>query len=92
MAEFDGEFYQIPRTSFEPKPASPPPILLGGTAPAALKRAGRLADGWVSSSRADLVHIGESVATVKAAAAAAGRDPEALRFVTPRRGAGPRRR
>jgi probable F420-dependent oxidoreductase len=82
VAEFDGEFYRIPPTSFEPKPTSPPPILLGGTVPAALKRAGRLADGWVSSSRADLVHIGESVTTVKAAAQAAGRDPKALRFVT----------
>src|SRR5262245_9681674 len=82
VVEFEGEFYRIPRTSFQPKPTSPPPILLGGTVPAALKRAGRLADGWVSSSRADLVHIGESIATVKAAAAAAGRDPESLRFVT----------
>jgi probable F420-dependent oxidoreductase len=82
VAEFEGEFYRIPRTSFEPKPTSPPPILLGGTAPAALKRAGRLADGWVSSSRADLVHIGESIGIVKAAAEAAGRDPSALRFVT----------
>jgi probable F420-dependent oxidoreductase len=82
VAQFDGEFYRIPPTSFEPKPTAAPPILLGGTAPAALKRAGRLADGWVSSSRADLVHIGESVAIVKAAAQAAGRDPESLRFVT----------
>lgn len=82
VAQFDGEFYRIPPTSFEPKPTAPPPILVGGTAPAALKRAGRLADGWVSSSRADLVHIGESVAIVKAAAQAAGRDPKSLRFVT----------
>src|SRR5262249_35716324 len=82
VAEFEGRFYRIPPTSFEPKPASAPPILLGGTVPAALKRAGPLADGWVSSSRADLVHIGDSVATVKAAARDAGRDPESLRFVT----------
>jgi probable F420-dependent oxidoreductase len=82
VSQFDGEFYRIPPTSFEPKPPTVPPILLGGTVPAALKRAGRLADGWVSSSRADLVHIGESVETVKAAARDAGRDAEALRFVT----------
>jgi probable F420-dependent oxidoreductase len=83
LVEFDGEFYRIPPTRAEPKPVQRPhpPILLGGTAPGALRRAGRLADGWVSSSRADLTSLGESVALVKRAAAKAGRDPQALRFV-----------
>ena len=46
----------IPQTMADPQPVQRPhpPILLGGTAPAALRRAGRLTDGWVSSSRADL--------------------------------------
>jgi alkanesulfonate monooxygenase SsuD/methylene tetrahydromethanopterin reductase-like flavin-dependent oxidoreductase (luciferase family) len=67
----------------EPKPVQKPhpPIILGGTVPAALRRAGRLADGWVSSSRADLATIGESIATVEQAATAAGRDPATLRYV-----------
>jgi probable F420-dependent oxidoreductase len=79
----DGEFYHIPPSKADPKPVQPggPPILLGGTAPTALARAGRLADGWVSSSRADLPRIGESIRIVKDAAAEAGRDPEALRYV-----------
>jgi len=79
----DGEFYHIPRTRMEPKPVQKPhpPILLGGTAPAALRRAGRLADGWVSSSRADLINIGESVELVRRTAVEAGRDPASLRFV-----------
>ena len=79
----DGEFYRIPAAKAAPKPVQPggPPILLGGTAPGALQRAGRLADGWVSSSRADLSRIDESIDIVKAAAAEAGRDPAALRFV-----------
>lgn len=83
VAEHAGEFYQVPRTRMEPKPVQRPhpPILLGGHSPMALRRAGRLADGWVSGSQADLVGIGEAVATVKAAASAAGRDPETLRFV-----------
>jgi probable F420-dependent oxidoreductase len=76
-----GEFYQVPRSRFAPKPAQCPPILLGGTVPAALRRAGRLADGWISSSRANLATIGESVALVKQAAVEAGRDVGALRFV-----------
>jgi probable F420-dependent oxidoreductase len=83
VVSHDGEFYSIPASKAEPKPVQKPhpPILLGGTATPALQRAGRLADGWVSSSRADLTTIGTSVQIVKDAAAAAGRDPDALRFV-----------
>jgi probable F420-dependent oxidoreductase len=83
VVEHEGEFYRIPRSRVEPKPAQRPhpPILLGGTAPAALRRAGRISDGWISSSRTDLNHIGGSVATVRQAALDAGRDPDALRFV-----------
>jgi probable F420-dependent oxidoreductase len=83
VVSHDGEFYHVPPTRMDPKPVQRPgpPILLGGGAEPALRRAGRLADGWVSSSRADLNAIGGSVDTVKAAAAEAGRDPGALRFV-----------
>jgi probable F420-dependent oxidoreductase len=83
VVSHDGEFYTIPATKADPKPIQRPhpPILLGGTAAAALQRAGRLADGWVSSSRADLTVIGDSVQLVKDAAEAAGRDPSVLRFV-----------
>jgi probable F420-dependent oxidoreductase len=83
VVEHDGEFYHVPRARQDPKPVQRPhpPILLGGTVPAALRRAGRLADGWVSSSRANLVTIGDSIRIVERAAADAGRDPAALRFV-----------
>jgi probable F420-dependent oxidoreductase len=83
VAAHEGEFYRVPAARMEPKPVQRPhpPILLGGTVPAALRRAGRLTDGWVSSSRADLDRIGESIEIVRAAAVEAGRDPAALRFV-----------
>jgi probable F420-dependent oxidoreductase len=83
VVNVDGEFYRIPAARAEPKPVQRPhpPILLGGTAAPALRRAGRLADGWVSSSRADLTVIGDSVRIVKDAATEAGRDPATLRFV-----------
>lgn len=83
VVQHDGEFYAIPPTKADPKPVqrSHPPILLGGTAPGALQRAGRLADGWVSSSRADLSRIDDSIDIVRAAAAETGRDVAALRFV-----------
>ncbi|MEU8249302.1 TIGR03619 family F420-dependent LLM class oxidoreductase [Nonomuraea sp. NPDC048916] len=81
VVEHHGEFYRIPPSYIDPKPSPPPPILLGGTAEVALRRAGRLADGWVSSSREDLAGIAPRIAAVKEAATRAGRDPAALRFV-----------
>ncbi len=81
--EFSGEFYSVPRGSIRPSPVQHggPPILLGGTAPRALRRVGQIADGWVTSSRADLSKIGDSIAIVQSAAAAAGRDPSRLRII-----------
>jgi probable F420-dependent oxidoreductase len=76
-----GEFYQIPPSHQDPKPRPAPAVLLGGTAEVALRRAGELADGWISSSRADLSRIQDQIYIVKDAARAAGRDPEALRFI-----------
>jgi probable F420-dependent oxidoreductase len=83
VVELHGAFGQVPRSRVEPKPVQRPhpPVLLGAGAPAALRRAGRLADGWISSSQADLSRIDESIAVVRAAAVDAGRDPDRLRFV-----------
>jgi probable F420-dependent oxidoreductase len=81
---FDGEFYHVPESRMDPKPVQRPgpPILLGGSAPAALRRAGRLADGWVSRSATRLAGIGGEIALVREAAERAGRDPGTLRFVS----------
>ncbi len=83
VVEYEGDFYRVPRCRVDPKPVQQPhpPLLLGGTAPAALRRAGRVASGWISSSRADLTGIGDSIAVVRTAAVEAGRDPDGLRFV-----------
>ncbi|HEX7746866.1 MAG TPA: TIGR03619 family F420-dependent LLM class oxidoreductase [Micromonosporaceae bacterium] len=83
VAEHDGTAYRVPRMRMDPKPVQRPcpPILLGGHAPVALRRAGRFADGWISGSQADLTAIGAAIRTAKTAAAEAGRDPESLRFV-----------
>lgn len=81
--EFAGEFYTVPRSHTGPPPVQRPhpPVLLGGAAPAALRRAGRLAQGWISSSRQDLTSIGASVELVRDGAREAGRDPEAVRVL-----------
>jgi probable F420-dependent oxidoreductase len=83
VTEFSGRFYQVPPGRMAPKPVQRPgpPILLAGGVPAALRRAGRLADGWVTASRTDLSRIGEGIALVRAAAEEAGRDPAAIRIV-----------
>ncbi|MBR7830122.1 TIGR03619 family F420-dependent LLM class oxidoreductase [Actinospica sp. MGRD01-02] len=83
-ARFDGEFYTIPASRMEPKPVQRPgpPILLGGVVPAALERAGRIADGWMSRSGTVLADIAGDVATVRDAAERAGRDPDAVRIIS----------
>ncbi|MFC6886147.1 MULTISPECIES: TIGR03619 family F420-dependent LLM class oxidoreductase [Actinomadura] len=83
VSEFHGEFYDFPPVMLDPKPLQhpEPPILMGGTSEAALRRAGRLSAGWVSSSRAELAEIGRSIDIVREAADKAGRDSSALRFV-----------
>jgi probable F420-dependent oxidoreductase len=82
-SEFAGEFYQVPRGAVEPKPVQPggPPVILGGLARPALERAGRIADGWVTSSRADLTRIAEGIGVIRDAAAGAGRDPDRIRII-----------
>jgi probable F420-dependent oxidoreductase len=81
--EFSGEFYQVPRGWVDPKPVQRPhpPILLGGTAPAALKRVGAMADGWISSSRVSGSEIPGAVETIHTAAREAGRDPADVRII-----------
>jgi probable F420-dependent oxidoreductase len=81
--EFHGEFYDVPLSRVDPKPVQTPypPLLMGGGAEAALRRIGRIADGWISSSRTDLTTIGSSIDVVRDSAAEAGRDAAALRFV-----------
>jgi probable F420-dependent oxidoreductase len=78
-----GEFYTVPAGRQDPRPVQRPgpPVLLGGMSRPAMQRAGRIADGWITSSRADLGGIGEAAAVIREAAAAAGRDPGAVRIV-----------
>jgi probable F420-dependent oxidoreductase len=82
-AAFEGQVYSLPASRMAPRPvqAGGPPILLGGTADAALRRAGRIAAGWVSSSRARLADIERGAQIVRRAAEEAGRDPDGVRIV-----------
>jgi alkanesulfonate monooxygenase SsuD/methylene tetrahydromethanopterin reductase-like flavin-dependent oxidoreductase (luciferase family) len=44
---FDGAFYRLERIKISPVPSEPIPILIGGHAEAALRRAARIGDGWM---------------------------------------------
>ncbi len=81
--EFSGELYSVPRSHVGPAPVQQPhpPVLLGGTARGALRRAGRLADGWIASSVHDRTTLGASVEEVREGARVAGREASALRIV-----------
>ena len=76
---FDGEFFTVDAASIGPRPAKPLDIWLGGTAPGALRRVGRLGDGWLAS----LITPDEAGAgrvAIQEAAAEAGREVEPDHF------------
>ncbi|HEY1642165.1 MAG TPA: TIGR03854 family LLM class F420-dependent oxidoreductase [Streptosporangiaceae bacterium] len=75
QVSFAGEFYTVEDASIGPRPARPMDIWLGGTAPAALVRVGRLADGWLGSFRTP-AEAGQDLLAIQAAASAAGREIE----------------
>lgn len=81
--EAPGPFYPVRAMAMEPKPPQGArlPIWIGGASPAALRRAGRLGDGWLAARAAqDLDRARRDIETVKRHAEEAGRDPESLGF------------
>jgi probable F420-dependent oxidoreductase len=74
---FEGRFFTVTDARVGPLPAKPLDIWLGGSAPAGLRRVGRLGDGWLASFMSpDEARDGRLA--IQAAAAEAGRevDPE----------------
>jgi probable F420-dependent oxidoreductase len=70
---FRGRFHVIDDFEFDPLPIQAPlPILVGGRAERALRRAGTLADGYHSSATGPLKYA-ERIPVIRAAAEAAGR-------------------
>lgn len=81
--QFAGEFYTVPRshTGVRSVQRPHPPVLLGGAATEALRRAGRLAEGWISSTKQDPAALAASVEVVRKGARQAGRDEDAVRVL-----------
>jgi probable F420-dependent oxidoreductase len=74
---FEGRHYRFDPVHFQPRPARPIPILIGGNSAAALRRAGRIGDGWFGTA-VTLDEAGPSIAAVRRSAELAGRDPDRL--------------
>ena len=78
---FQGSFFTVDGASAGPLPAKPLDIWLGGSAPAGLRRVGRLADGWLGSLLTP-AEARAAVATINAAADEAGREVDQDHFGT----------
>jgi probable F420-dependent oxidoreductase len=76
---FAGDFYTVQSASITPRPNPPLDIWLGGSAPGALRRIGRLADGWLGSFLTpEETRRGREM--IQAAATEAGREIEPDHF------------
>ncbi|MDD9368970.1 MAG: LLM class F420-dependent oxidoreductase [Acidimicrobiales bacterium] len=79
VVDFTGDHHRIDRAGLAPRPARPIPIWIGGGAvPPVLDRIGRLGDGWIVHDPRAGAEVREGMRLVRAAANAAGRDPDAI--------------
>jgi probable F420-dependent oxidoreductase len=72
-----GQIYQLQNVALATRPARKPrpPVWMGVGHPDALRRTAALADGWMGSGGSSIAEFKASVPILKAALAAAGRDP-----------------
>jgi probable F420-dependent oxidoreductase len=74
---FEGQFWQLKNATLVPKPYQKPlpPIWLGGSAPAAVKRAARRASGFMGAGSSSTEAFKEQVKILNEALAEAHKDP-----------------
>lgn len=82
MVEHHGRFFDFPRVQMLPVPREPIPIYIGGTTPAALRRAARLGDGWLGPGQA-LEQAIETLKRLEQLRAEAGRSKEPFDTIVP---------
>ena len=78
--DFDGVAYQAKAMGMEPKPpqGGDLPIWIGGNSPPAFRRVGAYGNGWLAGSFTEREVVKRAMDTIREAAVAAGRDPEAI--------------
>ena len=74
---YQGRFYHLKDEAMAPKPVQQPlPVWMGVGHPNAIRRAARLADGWMGSGGSRIADFAAAVPILKEALQAQGRDPE----------------
>lgn len=81
MFEHKGKHYDFPNMSINPVPKKPMPILIGGTAEPVLKRAARIADGFVSPNT-KAAEIGEMIKKIHAYRKEYGTDDKPFEMIS----------
>jgi probable F420-dependent oxidoreductase len=78
---FDGGLWKLQGGSMEPKPVQKPypPVWFGGSAPAGMRRAVRLGDGFMGAGSQTVAQFAEQVKVVKEELSAHGREPDTFR-------------
>jgi probable F420-dependent oxidoreductase len=78
--EFHGKFVDFPKVTVNPRPVNGSiPIIVGGDTPAAVRRAGRYADGYYPGTT-DPTELNRLIADVHEVAEEAGRSPEDIQI------------
>ncbi len=78
--DFASAHYPTDRMAMEPKPPQGArlPIWVGGNSERAFRRVGELGDGWLASRVVDAEDAQRAIASIRAHATKAGRDPAAI--------------
>ena len=79
--DYEGKHFVSRAMAMEPKPPRGPaiPLWIGGSSQAALRRAGRVADGWMATGMLGSI-AQDAIAEVRRYAEEAGRDPASIEF------------
>lgn len=78
-ASYSGEFFKVSKAAVQPRPTPALDIWVGGSSPAAYRRIGALADGWLGSFLTP-AESGQARESIERAAAEAGREIEPDHF------------
>ena len=83
VAEFHGEFYDLPRSAVEVKPVQRPhpPLLIGGYGPAVIRRVIELGDGFIGGN-VPLTEVARLTARLREEGKAGERDRRPLQLVS----------
>jgi coenzyme F420-dependent glucose-6-phosphate dehydrogenase len=77
--DYDGTYYRTERATIYDKPERPVPIYIAGAGPAATRLAGRIADGWITTSgKGRELYVDTLIPALDEGLEKAGRDEDAV--------------